>query len=45
MPLMGIWNPLTSGSGFYWGDLAVIAAWGVCGVLVAMRTFTWEPRA
>jgi len=43
--LMGIWNPLTSGSGFYWGDLAVIAAWGVCGVLVAMRTFTWEPRA
>jgi ABC-2 type transport system permease protein len=33
-----------SGSGFRWGDLLVIAIWGVAGVLVAVRFFTWEPR-
>ena len=43
--MLGIWNPATPGNGFYWGDLAVIAAWGVAGVLVAVRFFTWEPRA
>ena len=43
--MLGIWNPVTPGNGFYWGDLAVIAAWGVAGVLVAVRFFTWEPRA
>jgi ABC-2 type transport system permease protein len=42
--MLGIWNPLASGSGFYWTDLAVMAAWGVAGVVVAIRFFTWEPR-
>jgi ABC-2 type transport system permease protein len=42
--MLGIWNPLLSGSGFYWTDLGVMAAWGVAGVLIAMRFFTWEPR-
>ncbi len=37
-------NPYETGYGFEWGDLAVIAAWGVVGVLVALRYFTWEPR-
>ncbi|MGH2407783.1 MAG: ABC transporter permease [Candidatus Limnocylindrales bacterium] len=35
----------TSGSGFSWPDLAVIAAWGVAGLLLAVRFFSWEPRA
>jgi len=26
-------------------DMAFVAAWGVAGLLVALRTFTWEPRA
>lgn len=26
-------------------DLAFVALWGVAGLLVAQRTFTWEPRA
>ncbi|MFN8521264.1 MAG: ABC transporter permease [Chloroflexota bacterium] len=26
-------------------DLAWVAAWGVAGLVVALRTFTWEPRA
>jgi ABC-2 type transport system permease protein len=38
------WSPLTNGSGFEWGDLAVVAAWGVAGLLIAARTFRWAPR-
>jgi ABC-2 type transport system permease protein len=38
------WNPLTTGTGIEWGDLAVVAAWGVAGLLIAVRTFRWEPR-
>ncbi len=29
---------------FEWHDVAILAAWGVAGLLVAARTFTWEPR-
>ena len=25
-------------------DLAVLAAWGVAGLLIALRVFRWEPR-
>jgi ABC-2 type transport system permease protein len=39
------WSPLTQGAGFEWGDLAVVAAWGIAGLVLAMRTFRWEPRA
>ena len=39
------WNPLTVGAGFEWADLAIVAAWGVAGLLIAVRTFRWEPRA
>jgi ABC-2 type transport system permease protein len=37
-------NPLTQGSGFEVKSLAVIAAWGVVGIVLAVRYFTWEPR-
>jgi ABC-2 type transport system permease protein len=37
-------SPFTTAPGFRWGSLAVIAAWGVFGMVVAMRTFGWEPR-
>ncbi len=36
-------NPFLTGSGLYWDHLAVMAAWGVLGAVVALRTFTWEP--
>ena len=39
------WSPLTQGGGFEWGDLAVVAMWGIAGLVLAMRTFRWEPRA
>lgn len=39
------WSPTTTGAGFEWGHLAVVAAWGVLGLVIAIRTFRWEPRA
>jgi ABC-2 type transport system permease protein len=33
-----------SGAGFRWGDLAIIGAWGVAGVILAVAFFSWEPR-
>jgi ABC-2 type transport system permease protein len=38
------WDPATTGAGFEWADLAIVAAWGILGLLVATRTFRWEPR-
>ena len=32
------------GSGFEWGDLAVVVAWGIAGLLLALRFFRWVPR-
>ncbi len=37
-------DPLHSGSRLEWGDLAVVAAWGVAAGVVAVRHFRWEPR-
>ncbi len=40
--LFATFNPFEEGSAFRLGDLAVVAGWGVGGVLVALRTFRWE---
>lgn len=37
-------NPFETGSGFEPLHLAVIAAWGVGGFIVAITRFSWEPR-
>jgi ABC-2 type transport system permease protein len=37
-------NPFETGAGFRPVDLLVMAAWGVFGVVVALRYFSWEPR-
>ena len=37
-------SPFETGAGFEAKDLAVLAAWGVVGVLLALRFFSWEPR-
>jgi len=29
---------------FAWSDLAVVAVWGLAGLLLAVRFFSWEPR-
>jgi ABC-2 type transport system permease protein len=38
------WSPTTTGAGFEWGELAIVAAWGAAGLLIALKTFRWEPR-
>jgi len=37
-------DPRTTGVGIAWGELAILAAWGVLGLLVALRTFAWTPQ-
>ncbi|MBK8295541.1 MAG: hypothetical protein IPK93_12635 [Solirubrobacterales bacterium] len=37
-------SPNTVGSGFEWGDLAIVAIWGLAGLLLAIRYFRWTPR-
>jgi ABC-2 type transport system permease protein len=32
------------GIAFSWTDVLVVAAWGIAGMLLAIRFFTWEPR-
>jgi ABC-2 type transport system permease protein len=33
------------GTGLEWGNLAAVAAWGVVGLLLAVRYFRWTPRS
>jgi len=32
------------GTPFHWGDVAVVAAWGLAGLLLSVRFFSWQPR-
>ena len=32
------------GDAFHWSDVLVVALWGLGGLLVAVRSFDWEPR-
>ena len=37
--------PSTGAGEFQWGHLAVVALWGAAGIIIALRTFRWTPRA
>jgi ABC-2 type transport system permease protein len=39
------WDPGTTGAGFEWLDLAIVAAWGLAGFGIALRAFRWTPQA
>ena len=41
--LLSAYNPYTKGAGFAGGDLLVLAAWGVVGLAIALRRFSWLP--
>jgi ABC-2 type transport system permease protein len=41
--LLTAYNPHTRGAGFAWVDLLILAAWGVGGLLIALRRFSWLP--
>jgi ABC-2 type transport system permease protein len=38
-----VYNPHTTGMGFQWTDIGVIALWGLAGLLIAVRYFQWKP--
>jgi ABC-2 type transport system permease protein len=40
----GAYIPAAGGSGFEWGHLAAVAAWGLAGLVLAIRYFRWTPR-
>ena len=44
LALLEAYNPYTTGSGLNWGYLAILAAWGVAGLIMAVRRFSWLPR-
>lgn len=37
-------SPIVTDSALRWDNLAVMAVWGLAGVIVALRFFRWEPR-
>jgi ABC-2 type transport system permease protein len=41
--LLTAYNPHTTGLGFAGLDLLIVAAWGAAGLIVALRTFSWQP--
>ena len=41
--LLTAYNPHTTGPGFAWADLLVVAAWGVAGLIIGLRRFSWLP--
>lgn len=43
--LLTAFDPQTTGAGFEWVHLGVVAAWGVAGLLLAVRFFRWAPKA
>ena len=36
-------TPTVEAPAFDWASLAYVAAWGVVGLVIALRRFTWEP--
>jgi len=43
--LLSAYNPYTRGAGFAGTDLIVVAAWGLAGLAIASRRFSWLPLA
>jgi len=37
-------NPFESGAGFELRNLGILAIWGIGGIIVATRWFSWEPK-
>ncbi|MEJ7893401.1 MAG: ABC transporter permease [Solirubrobacteraceae bacterium] len=42
--LFTAFDPRTSGAGFEWGHLGIVALWGVAGLVLATRSFRWTPK-
>lgn len=44
LALLAPFDPARSGPAIEWGHLGVVALWGIAGVAVALRRFSWSPR-
>jgi hypothetical protein len=42
--LVAAYNPHATGSGLRWGDLTVLADWGLAGLVFASLRFRWLPH-
>jgi ABC-2 type transport system permease protein len=42
--LFSVYDPAKTGASLEWGNLAVVAIWGVVGLVLAIRYFRWTPR-
>jgi ABC-2 type transport system permease protein len=42
--LLAAYNTHTAGLGVNWADLAMLLGWGVAGLVLASRCFSWLPR-
>jgi ABC-2 type transport system permease protein len=43
--LLTAYNPYSSGTGLAGRDLLIMAAWGIAGLLIAIRGFRWTPQS
>jgi ABC-2 type transport system permease protein len=43
--LLSAYNPHTHGAGFAGTDLIIVAGWGLAGLAIALRRFSWLPLA
>jgi len=43
--LLTTYNPHTTGAGVAWGDLLIVALWGIGGLAIALWRFSWVPRS
>jgi len=41
--LLTAYNPHTTGAGFAWTDLLIVALWGIGGLAIALWRFSWVP--
>ena len=41
--LLIAYDPHTTGAGFAFGDLLIVAAWGALGLVIAVKRFSWLP--
>ena len=44
LALQTAFNPFETGLGFEWVHLGIMGAWGLVGLILAIRFFSWEPR-
>jgi len=44
LALLAAYNPHSAGGGFAGWDLLILGAWGIGGLIIALRRFSWLPR-